>query len=837
MAEDIKFSAGIDGAQWQASLVQTQASLQRSVASMGDVFKGFQSGAISSLDGVKSALGGLSSAFLSLTGLVAGGALFRSFVSGFTNSVGEVSKLSKLMGTTMEEASVLNVALALTGQTAETFSNAALKLTNRLRENEKGLKMIGLEARDAQGHLVPMQDLMQRAATLMMSYKEGVDRDSAALYLFGESAEQAMSILKLNADVMERAKTLAAEYGLVVGKEAAADVKAFKAEQAALGLVWDAVTMKVGGALMPLLKQLAGWFASVGPPAVEIFSTALKGVIEAFEWIIADARDSWIVLQTWAQQVGNQFTTLGKVISAALKWDFSDIPKAIDQGMASANALTARSLGEREKISQEYRDRITRLWAKPPEAAPAVTPPPTGGRRWVTPDTSTKPEEKLAKGWDAELSELKLKLQEAANAEKSFRQMSLQDEAAFWKEKLELTKDGTADNITVRQKIAQLGLRINQEEFAATLAKIQGEAVAYKANHDARIEILEREAALVKDRYEADSKEYAAAQAKIVQARREAADQLARIDRIAVDARRVAQMAELDIEREGLELAADLQQVTREEYFSAQQAFEQRRFEVQRQANAERLLEALAAADLDRELIARLQAEREALEMEHRGRMAKIQADAARDAAEPYRQAWSSIESGWTRTLSSIMQGTMSLRNAVMTIFTTLGGAIADLLAKLAVQWVMNKILGDTLGKAAGIANVYRAAGQAGANAVASAAAIPVYGWAMAPAAGAQAFNAAMAYMPMASAAGGWDIPAGINPLAQLHEREMVLDAGSADVIRRLRDGGEAGGGRPNGDVHIHAMDADSFRDFARTHRDTFADVIHESYRDGHRPR
>lgn len=44
------------------------------------------------------------------------------------------------------------------------------------------------------------------------------------------------------------------------------------------------------------------------------------------------------------------------------------------------------------------------------------------------------------------------------------------------------------------------------------------------------------------------------------------------------------------------------------------------------------------------------------------------------------------------------------------------------------------------------------------------------------------------------SAAGGMDIPAGSNPLTQLHEKEMVLPAEHADVIRSLASGGGAGG-------------------------------------------
>jgi lambda family phage tail tape measure protein len=47
----------------------------------------------------------------------------------------------------------------------------------------------------------------------------------------------------------------------------------------------------------------------------------------------------------------------------------------------------------------------------------------------------------------------------------------------------------------------------------------------------------------------------------------------------------------------------------------------------------------------------------------------------------------------------------------------------------------------------------------------------------------------------MPSAANGFDIPAGVNPITQLHQREMVLPAEYADVIRGMA--GNGGGGSP----------------------------------------
>lgn len=94
---------------------------------------------------------------------------------------------------------------------------------------------------------------------------------------------------------------------------------------------------------------------------------------------------------------------------------------------------------------------------------------------------------------------------------------------------------------------------------------------------------------------------------------------------------------------------------------------------------------------------------------------------------------------------------------------------------------------------------------QAASGAAASQAGIPYVGPILAVAAMAAMMAAVMGLMGggggsqttttttrIPSAAGGWDIPAGINPLTQLHENEMVLPAEHAQTIREMA--GQQGG-------------------------------------------
>ena len=65
----------------------------------------------------------------------------------------------------------------------------------------------------------------------------------------------------------------------------------------------------------------------------------------------------------------------------------------------------------------------------------------------------------------------------------------------------------------------------------------------------------------------------------------------------------------------------------------------------------------------------------------------------------------------------------------------------------------------------------------------------------------------------MASAAGGYDIPAGVNPMTQLHQEEMVLPASLANGLRGIIAAGGGKSGGNGGNTYIQALDAGSFFD------------------------
>lgn len=128
---------------------------------------------------------------------------------------------------------------------------------------------------------------------------------------------------------------------------------------------------------------------------------------------------------------------------------------------------------------------------------------------------------------------------------------------------------------------------------------------------------------------------------------------------------------------------------------------------------------------------------------------------------------------------------------------------------------------GKTVEAIANVASVESYAAVAAAGAAAAVASIPYVGPAMAVAASASTFAMLQPYAAIASAAGGFDIPNGMNPITQLHQNEMVLPAHLADNIRNMGQGG--GGG---GTIIIQALDSADVARWAKNNSGTLAKAI-----------
>lgn len=771
------------------------------------------SGAVKAMSG---SFGAILESVKMVAAALAGGALFKETIADTVKEVGEVKKLANAFGETLEAANQMNIQLKLAGMTADDYTGIAMKFDKQLRSNEEGLNALGVRTRDSSNALLSQEQLLQNAVATMMEYKAGTDRNAVAMAMFGKSAEDSYKLLKLNSEIQERATELT-KMGIGVSAEAADAVKAYKVESATANIVLGEFSDKIGEAVLPGVTSLKSAFTDVALTVLPVVQGAITVLGAAFEVLGAVVKAICEIIREYVGYIGELFqslfgwampndisilkaaiativtpiyilkglfqelakvveTSMGVIMTTvitfanvarkALTLDFTGAVEAFNEGTEKIKNLVVKRSAEMVKIAEQTRDKIAAAWGAEGEGSHASK---KGTKEYQGQDKLQKPtaDKSRVAEWDAELNDRKIAYQK----EHDLREMSKTDEIAYWQNILETNSTSAAETLAIRRKMAQ-----------------------------AQLEDMKKQ--------RADEK--ALASEKIDQTQRMAE-------------------AEISAAKDVLSTKKELGIISTQDELRGQIDLENQKYQIQVKA----LQDKMALYQNDK--VARQKAldEMQLLEQTHANTVSKISQNIAIDQQKQMAQWVDPIKSAFSQSISGIIQGTQTLQQAMTRIFQSiLLEFVNNLVTKMVDKWLVGELTKrlfseETLimlgvqqkaavaeqmvtQQAAGVTGVMSNASIAAAAAMASVAAIPLVGWAMAPAVGAETYATAMAFLP--SAAGGYDIPAGVNPLVQTHEKEMILPAKHADTIRRLS---ESGGGTSGGDTHYHinAIDAASLRD------------------------
>jgi hypothetical protein len=307
-----------------------------------------------------------------------------------------------------------------------------------------------------------------------------------------------------------------------------------------------------------------------------------------------------------------------------------------------------------------------------------------------------------------------------------------------------------------------------------------------------------------------------------VQILREQAKQRQALDQEALKAQQDKALGAVELAQQEAAGQFQLGEMSKAQLLEQERGFEEQRNEIKRE-----YLEArLAMIDPDRDPVAYAQASEqiEELERQHRMRLKQIQIEQAADAKDnPFTRTFESAQQSMATAIEGMINRTMTLKQALTSIWAGIRQAIVKEIATI----IARKVAAWAVERAMALAGIGADAAKAGSGAAASVASIPYVGPALAIAA--MVSTAAVGGMSskVPSAARGFDIPAGVNPLTQLHEQEMVLPAEHANTIRALSAGG--GGGGRSIELKAHPMPGNFFM----IHRDALASALRELHRDG----
>lgn len=676
--------------------------------------------------------------------------------------------LGERLGVASSEAQGLSAALDEVGVSSDTYAGASLRLSIQIKQHEAALNSMGLATRDSNGQLLSSTDLMQNAINVMGGFKEGTDRNEAALYLFGRGAAEASQLMRLHAQAVEEAKERISDLGYATTNEGVAAMQQYRTAVAGVKEVGEGLTYQIGSQLMPVMTEFLEWIGQQGPGLVEALRKSIDVLAIAFDilknGVVVSAEAINLVVNTLA----NSLIGVWNAIGLAMKGHFSDAATALRTSAAAIETDWKRAFASIDESSLQTSEAIKKRFADLGTSANqqgTVTGAHPGGKNFhaPTPDKSQVPE--MQAELDAQLL-----------AQQLFGEKAKQYEEKFWQDKLAAATVGSAT-------------------YKALLSKVY-------------------------------ASENAEAIKNAAEKQKTAEDQIKSQEDIGLEGVSAQQKMAQEEEKNG--------QISKTKLLQLEQQFEDQKFQIQAEALRERLQLAASDPTNDPSKVGALNEQIELLTKKHLDTMNLL----AKQESDSQIQIWGKLGQTISKSLSDafvgMLNGSMSFVDSLKRLWNEMVTNFVQMVTKMVVMHLLGerektaateegeferlalKLWGSVqslaLTAAEAVKEIAIRAYQAIAGAWAAISAIPYVGPFIAPgiALGTGAAIFALASQ-ISSAEGGYDIPGGVNPLTQLHQREMVLPAPVADTVRNaMANGGGGGGGGGPQSFHYHAAGGES---------------------------
>ena len=290
----------------------TTGTVAASVATMGTEIRG-------TLAGISSGFLGIQSSFLALTAVLGGGALFSNMISKTLDWTAQVKTLSRTLGMTSEDASVLAVALTHAGIGIDDYAQGSKKIAATLLRNEKAFGDLDVKVRNSDGTYKDAQTIMMSVVQALGNMKEGTDRNVASAEIFKRANIDVAKLMSLNAEAFEAARVKAERLHLIVGPEGAAMAKQYKESLNDLKLESDSFSIVIGSKLLPVLTTFGGLILGI-PSAIEKFTTEHKNLVQGVTTGIVVWGTYTLAVNLWTAAVAAGVTMQGIATSATYLW-------------------------------------------------------------------------------------------------------------------------------------------------------------------------------------------------------------------------------------------------------------------------------------------------------------------------------------------------------------------------------------------------------------------------------------------------------------------------------------------------------------------------------------
>ena len=800
-----------------------------------------QQRATSSLSNISTGINRITGVFATMTTALAGGKAFESVIMASQKWTGEVTSISKALGISTEQASIYNAALRLIGKSQDELVGIVFKFMVQLKSNEARLNAVGVATRNARGELLHMDQLLQNALRTVSSYKQGTDRNAAAMYLFGGSAQEVTGFLKLTDQKMAEARETATRLNLVVGKDGVEASLKYKEEMAQLNLTLESTKIKTGDEVLSKFIKLGEWLGEVGPVAAKAFTITLGYVAAGLDIVGTGVERFGVRLGAAVASGQTAAQGLWPKAKAVFTGNWKELRSLNETESADQKTIFASANQDLDDILNVHVERVVRMFEKVPKVPK------------FDPNTGTSSSGSEGRSWSGTPTSLFEKAQEDLQDAQMKRSLSdqdamtLQEEEAFWTQYCARIKAGAGeaseDYQRGLQKLAKIKRQIHDQRTTGG-----GGAASGGSDRDFRAELdeelaEERAAGVDTKRYELarwndriaalkeGSREYKEALREVNRLNREIADEErksaeerqkeeAKDQEAKAEAKAAHEGAGIGLQEEEVRTRKELGQISAQEELTQLQQLEDRKYEIEQAAVWKRIELLQTAGELTKAEETKLYGQIEAIQDKQALSQLQTLNKIKVDQANTWKTIATQISSTMTNAITGMLSKTQSLANGLKSIWNSIAAHIIGKIVETTVQFIAEELRKTIFawtqegsrtaaatagvvardgiqdaGNASGLAKqaatgmkaVFNDAKLAASGAYQSASQIPYVGWLLGPIAAAAAFAAVMAFGTLTSAAGGWgEVPE--DQLAMVHKSEMVLPAHLARQIREISD-------------------------------------------------
>lgn len=669
-------------------------------ADLSRTFLELKASATGGFDGIIGVIERFKGVWLSLAGLLAGGALWKSSVDEMLRFEEEVRKIQIVFGMMSDQATTTAISLKILGKSGDDFAAMGMKLARQIKMDEQGIKDLGVQTRDtATGALLPLDVIMQNGFKTMQDYRAGADQDIVALKLFGRGVGDVVETMIRLPAAQQRAIELQKELGITMDPAHQAEIEGYRLELGAFQVILGSIGERIGAAVLPQLMNLARYFNDVGPSAAEFIVNAIKLVVATIDAMATGAKEDYLIVRNAWENITIAAVALWDGIKAAFTIGGPTVAQIWEKMNARILANTLKTNAEVLGLEHDLILRIAALNEKRTSAPGAIPGFKSGGRS--APTGKGGGAESDVSGFEASLKASENYYNNLKLNQGSFEVWSEEMTRDYWAQVLNFANLSEKDREAITNKFYDAERKVQQRSFAAYIASLEADKAALGHNIDAKIAIEEKEYALIVQRYGTESPEAESAYKKLVDLRQQLADQRNRI----ADAEAKMDEARAKHTYDMAKLSADqqlaLRQINTQQRLAIEQKYLDDEYAIELAAVNKRIALMQADPNSNPEELARLEAQKLKIVQDYETKATQIANQAELDRMQYVLQAEQAVQNTFATMLTDLMDRTKSWKQVMLDAVNSITKALNDLVAKKLAEQIFgagtggNSILGS----------------------------------------------------------------------------------------------------------------------------------------------